>query len=619
MSFELSSRRNHPCRHVPAPEGLIRGRVSPTYSQKEPALSLAVEAEGPLPIRFVTVMDFGGSEAADMSPAGVSFGGESPWRVHLKPPGETTTAHLDSPPEVGMKPVSKHLLLIHQAFASPAQGGGTRHYELGRHLLSRGHKFSVVSSNLSYLSGKPILERHGLFVEQDIDGLRVLRAYAYPALHRSFAWRIFSFLTFTVSSLLAGLRCGPIDLVMGTSPPIFQAFSAWMFAFLRRKPFLLEVRDLWPEFAIDMGVLRNPALIWLSRRLERLLYARATHILVNSPAYRDYLLKLGVAPLKVSLIANGVDPAMFDPASLGQATRQKWGLQDKFVVTYTGAIGMANDLGMLLRAASRLREYSDIVFLIAGDGKERANLEAQSRELDLKNTVFTGTVSKAEVADMMASSNACAAILQNIPMFRTTYPNKVFDYMAAGRPTLLAIDGAIREVIESSHGGIFVQPGDDEALTRAILRLRANPEEAHRMGELAHEYVTEHFNRQHQAEQFVSLVEGMAGNNKDAKEGRFYRGAGKRIFDLLLTVPAALLFAPVMLALGLLIKVNSSGPAFFKQERLGKQGRIFEAYKFRTMTHRVRTNHVEIRADNPEVTPVGRLLRRLSWMSSRRS
>jgi lipopolysaccharide/colanic/teichoic acid biosynthesis glycosyltransferase len=586
-----------------------RGWVSHTYTQKESALSLALEVETQLPIRSVTVFEFGSSRLESLTTSHVSFRDGGKLRIQLNAPGASNIVRTIGADvlEDQSSPIS--MLLVHQAFASPAEGGGTRHYELGRHMVSRGHKFTVVTSDLSYLSGKPVLARHGLFVEQEVDGLRVLRAFAFPALHRSFVWRVFSFLTFMGSSLLAGLRCGPVDLVMGTSPPIFQALSAWILALLRRRPFLLEVRDLWPEFAIDMGVLRSPLLIWLSRRLEHFLYARASHVLVNSPAYRDYLLKLGVAPLKISLISNGVDPAMFDPFSRGQSVRQTWALQNKFVVTYTGAIGMANDLGVLLNAANRLREYQDIVFLIVGDGKERANLEALARQLDLQNVVFTGTVSKAEVAEVMAASDACLAILKNIPMFRTTYPNKVFDYMAAGRPTLLAIDGVIRDVIESSQGGIFVPPGDDAALAGAVLELHANPGEARRMGNRAREYVMAHFHREHQAQQFASLIESMAGCGS-TKKNRFYRRFGKRILDLTLTAPAALLIAPVLMLLALLIKLTSQGPAFFNQERLGKQGKVFKAYKFRTMTHRVRTNHVEIRDDNPEVTRLGRVLRR---------
>jgi len=475
--------------------------------------------------------------------------------------------------------------------------------------MSKGHSFTVVASDRSYLSGAPVVDRDGLYVEQSIDGLRVLRTYAHPALHRNFIWRVFSFVTFAGSSFLTALRSGPVDLVIGTSPPIFQAFTAWAVAFLRRRPFLLEVRDLWPEFAIDMGVLRNPLLIWLSRGLEYFLYARSTHILVNSPAYREYLVCRHIAPLKISLISNGVDPAMFNPAAKGERVRQKWGLEGKFVVSYAGAIGMANDLATVIRVADRLRDKSSIVFLIAGDGKERLNLEADAEQRGLKNVIFTGTLSKTEVADVMAASDACIAILKDIPMFRTTYPNKIFDYMAAGRPTLLAIDGVIRKVVEDSGSGLFVPPGDDTALARAVLSLADNRPEARDMGLKGREFVTKHFNRDQQAAEFVSLVESEALVWRE--EGHpFYRHFGKRALDLVLTIPAIVGLLPLFAAIVILVKLTSPGSAFFNQKRLGRLGQIFVAYKFRTMLHRERTQHVEIRKGHPEVTVVGALLRR---------
>ena len=501
------------------------------------------------------------------------------------------------------------MLLIHQAFASPSDGGGTRHYEFGRRVISRGHSFTVVASDLSYLSGAPVVNRDGLYVEQSMDGLRVLRAYAHPALHRNFIWRVFSFVTFAGSSFLTALKSGPVDVVMGTSPPIFQAFAAWALAFLRGRPFLLEVRDLWPEFAIDMGVLKNPLLIWLSRRLEYFLYARSTHILVNSPAYREYLLGRRIAPLKITLISNGVDPRMFNPAAKGEHIRHKWGLEGKFVVSYAGAIGMANDLATVIRAADRLRDSLGVVFLIVGDGKERLNLEVDTEQRGLRNIVFTGTLSKTEAAEVMAASDACIAILKDIPMFRTTYPNKVFDYMAAGRPTLLAIDGVIRKVVEDSDSGVFVPPGDDAALARAILNLADNRPETRAMGLRGREFVTKYFNRDQQATEFVSVVEREVQARKEERHF-FYRHFGKRALDLILTIPLIVALLPFFAAIVILIKLTSPGPVFFDQKRLGRLGLVFVAYKFRTMLYRERTQHVEIKKGNPEVTVVGALLRR---------
>ena len=403
-----------------------------------------------------------------------------------------------------------NVLLIHQAFAAPNEPGGSRHFELARHLVRRGHDFTIVASDVSYLTGERTTERKGLFSEEGFDGVRVLRTYAYRSLHISFFWRVISFLSFMLSSIGTALRAGRIDVVMGTTPPIFQAASAWAVAALRRKPFLLEVRDLWPDFAVDLGVLKNPLLIRLSRWLEKFLYRRATHILVNSPAYRDHVIDKGIPADKVSLISNGVDPTMFDPAAEGEGRRREWNADGQFVVTYAGALGLANDIPTLIRAAERLRARTDIRFIVAGDGKERRNLEERVREGRMDNVTFIGARKKGEMKEILAASDACVAILQNIPMFGTTYPNKVFDYMAAGRPTILAINGVIRTVMDAAGGGVFVPPGDDEALAAAVSVLSADRAKARAMGAAARAHVVKHFNRHEQAAQFASLVERLS-------------------------------------------------------------------------------------------------------------
>jgi glycosyltransferase involved in cell wall biosynthesis len=353
------------------------------------------------------------------------------------------------------------------------------------------------------------VERRGLFAEQMIDGVRVLRSYIYPALHRSYFWRIVSFFSFMFSSVWTALSVKDADLIMGTTPQIFQAVSAWFVASVRRKPFLLEVRDLWPEFGVSMGVIKNPIVIALARWLERFLYAHATHILVNSPAYKDYMLGIGVPEHKITFIPYGTDINMFNPNVDGSSVREKFGLNDKFLVVYAGALGQANDIYTVLRAAKRLNNESQIHIVFFGDGKERANLQLEAQKLGLKNVLFAGVCPKREMPFVIASSDVCLAILQDVPMFRTTYPNKVFDYMAAARATVLVIDGVVREVIESSQGGVFVQPGNDELLAKTILELSKDHQHVKQMGMNARAYLVKHLDRRDRLDETLHLLEGL--------------------------------------------------------------------------------------------------------------
>ena len=397
------------------------------------------------------------------------------------------------------------ILLIHQAFCGPDDPGGTRHYELAERLAAAGHCVCVITSPYSYLTGKRKRQQSA------IPGVKVQFAPSLPGLHRSYLRRVFVFLSFTITSVFVALRSEAPDVVVGTSPPIFQAVSAWIIAVLRRRPFVLEIRDLWPEFAIDLGLLRNRWLISLARGVERFLYGRAHHIVMNSPGYCDHLLKRGVSEAKITVIPNGADVTRFNPEDRGECFRREHRLDGKFVVLYAGAVGFANDLDCLLQAAAELRDYREILFAIVGDGKELPRLRREAESLRLENLRFIPAQPKQRMPDVLAAADICAAILRNIPMFRLTYPNKVFDYMAAGRPTLLAIDGVIREVIEASGSGKFVPPGDPRAMAQAILELRDAPELRKEMGMKAQAYVSAHFNRVTQAREFAALLERVLG------------------------------------------------------------------------------------------------------------
>jgi len=181
-----------------------------------------------------------------------------------------------------------HILLIHQAFASLDEPGGTRHIEMARVLVEKGHQVTIITSPVSYLTGKTRFARRWKAVEQPFPGVKILRVYTYPALHRSFFHRVLGFFSFMFSSFFVGLSVTRVDVVWGTSPPIFQGWTSWLLARLKGIPFLFEVRDLWPDFAIAVGVLRQKTLIHLSHWLESFLYRHADVLVVNSPGFIEH-------------------------------------------------------------------------------------------------------------------------------------------------------------------------------------------------------------------------------------------------------------------------------------------------------------------------------------------
>jgi glycosyltransferase involved in cell wall biosynthesis len=260
---------------------------------------------------------------------------------------------------------------------------------------------------------------------------------------------------------------------------------------------VLEVRDLWPAFAIAVGVLRSRLLIALSEWLERFLYRRADRIVINSPGFSAHINQRGGPDLR--LVPNGADASMFDPAATGAQFRRQHGLQDKFIVLYAGAHGLSNDLGVVLDAAALLKVETNIALVLVGDGKDKPTLQTAAAQRGLSNLHFVPPLPKLQMAEALAAADVCLAILKPLPLYATVYPNKVFDYMAAGRPILLAIDGVVRQVVEQAGAGRFTPPGDAAALAAAVRSFAADPANGRRMGAAGRAYLAANFDRQNLA------------------------------------------------------------------------------------------------------------------------
>lgn len=408
-----------------------------------------------------------------------------------------------------------HILLIHQAFAALDEPGGTRHHEFARFFSQQGHAVTIITGQANYLTGEKRGSTRWIERERDPYGVEIIRCRSLASWHNSFTARVVNFISFMIMAFFTGLRVPRVDLVWATTPPMFQALSSLWIARLRRKPLLLEVRDLWPYFAIEVGVLKNPILIRLSQWLERKLYRRSDLVVINSPGYLEHVKQRGARG--VEMIANGVDTAMLAAESNEHPLRTAFGLEGAFILLYAGAHGMSNDLETLLDAANLLRDRAQIHFVLLGDGKEKPNLMRLAGEWGLINVHFAPPVEKQLIPDWLSDADACLAILRAIPAYKTTYPNKVFDYMAAGKPVILAIDGVIRDVIESSGGGIYVQPGDAQAIARAVQTLAADPETAARMGRAGRAYVSDHFERKQQAAAMLELMLELHGQLKQRR------------------------------------------------------------------------------------------------------
>jgi glycosyltransferase involved in cell wall biosynthesis len=404
------------------------------------------------------------------------------------------------------------ILVFHQYYLMPGQGGGSRFNEMTRLWTEAGHEVAVIAGTVEYTTGvKPERYRRRWLLKEDDNGVVVWRCYVPEAYGASYAGRMRAFFAFVFSAATATLHAARPDVIIATSPPLIIALPAIFAARLRWRqvPWVFEVRDLWPESAVTTGVLsRKSPLTRLLYTVERWAYRSADRINVLTPAFEQDIVRRGLAPAsKISLIPNGADLDNFAPGPMQNDVRKEFGWGERFVLLYAGAHGRANAVGQLVAAAALLRDRPDILIATVGDGNERAAAEYDARASNLNNIVFLGSQPKERMASFVNAANAGAAVLQDNPTFRTVYPNKVFDYMACARPTLLAIDGVARALVcDEAQAGLFVKPENAPSIAEGIRTLADNPALCGEMGARGRAWVEANASRRALAHRYLDVL-----------------------------------------------------------------------------------------------------------------
>ncbi|MBI4866795.1 MAG: glycosyltransferase family 4 protein [Candidatus Wallbacteria bacterium] len=403
------------------------------------------------------------------------------------------------------------ILVIHQYFLFQEGGGGSRFNELTRFWSEAGHEVTVVAGQVEHGTMKRPERYVGHWVRSETVGaVTVHRCYVPEVYGRGFIGRMIGFFVFMLSAVWAGaLHAGSAEVVVATSPPLIVAVPGILLSWLKRCPLVFEVRDLWPESAIVMGVLSEGSLLArLLYLLERAVYRLAQKIVVLTPAFGTDIVSRGLAPHeKIELIPNGADLDLFEPGPRLNPVRERYGWGDRFVVLYAGAHGLANHLVQFLEAAELLRQDKGILLVTVGDGPERQPLVEEARRRGLENFQALGPVPKREMPEILQAIDVGAAILKKADTFRTVYPNKVFDYMACQKPTLLAIDGVARElVVDSARSGVFVEPENPAEMAARIRELASRPDWCAEMAANGREFVQANYSRASLAAKYLRLL-----------------------------------------------------------------------------------------------------------------
>lgn len=380
-------------------------------------------------------------------------------------------------------------VLVLNHFAAPrGEAGGTRHVELFSRLEGWDHL--IIASNLNPQTGRKVGDSEG-FVTVPVVG------YSSNGISRILNW-----VTYAAAATLRGLRAGRVDAVYGSSPHLLAALAAWVLAVLKRAPFILEVRDLWPKVLVDMNHLSETSPIYrILRALENFLYAQARTIVVMAEGSRTELLSRGVPATKVVYIPNGADPEDFVPSAPRSVLREQYGF-DRVTAVYAGAHGPANGLNLLLDGAAGAREV-DVV--LVGGGVLKESLRDEVKRRGLTNVRFLDPIPKDEIPNLLAAADIGLHVLADVELFRTAVsPNKVFDYMAAGRPTLTNCPGLVTDLVQQANAGIGVRPS---GIAEGLQRLAAM-DEPHRagLGQLGQSWIETNQSRRAMAHRLAAVL-----------------------------------------------------------------------------------------------------------------
>ncbi len=371
-----------------------------------------------------------------------------------------------------------HILFLTDNFPPEVNAPASRTHEHCRVWVRAGHQVTVVTGAPNFPKGRVFDGyRNRLWQEERIDGIRVIRVWTYITANEGFARRVLDYLSFMVSGGLAALCVRRADVVVGTSPQFFTAVAAWFVAAVTRRPFVFELRDLWPESIKAVGAMRESVAIRLLERLELFLYRRAARVVSVTHSFRANLERRGIAGAKIDVITNGVDIANFSPRPKDAELVHRHGLEGCFVAGYVGTHGMAHALETLLEAADRLRRLPDgdrFRILLLGDGARKAALVELARSRGLDNVIFVDSVPKDEVARYWSLLDVSVIHLRRTELFTTVIPSKLFECMGMGIPVLHGVAGESAEIVEREGVGLVFEPENVEALVGGLQRLRSD-------------------------------------------------------------------------------------------------------------------------------------------------
>ena len=406
------------------------------------------------------------------------------------------------------------ILFFSHYFPPEGNAPASRTFAHCRRWVAAGHEVTVVTSAPNHPRG--VLYpgyRNRIRQVEDWEGIRVVRVVTFLAANAGTWRRSLNYVSYMVSAVILGSLERRPDVVVATSPQFLCGWAGVLVSKVRRIPFVLEIRDLWPESIAAVGAIRSRMAIGLLAKLELAMYRSARQIVTVGEGYRQRLLERGADGARLAVVMNGVDGELFSPRDRDEQLAARVGVAGRFVVAYCGVIGMAHGLEVVLRAALHLRERPDgrqVVFLLVGDGARLDALKAMAERDGLDNVVFTGNVAKACVPGLIALSDVCLVHLRASATFTTVMPSKIFEAAAMAKPVILGVRGFAAEFVGAAGCGLCIEPENEVELVDAVLRLSADRSLCERLGNAGRDHVVRHYSRDELARDYLDVIERTA-------------------------------------------------------------------------------------------------------------
>lgn len=365
------------------------------------------------------------------------------------------------------------ILFLTDNFPPEVNAPATRTYEHCREWIKAGNEVTVITCFPNYPTGK-VYEgyKNSLHKTEWMDGIKVIRVWSYMTANKGFAKRILDYISFSVTSFFAGLfeSC---DIILATSPQFFTALSGRTLHHFKHKPWIMEVRDLWPDSIKAVGAMKGNIVLDYFSKEEKWCYKSAEKIIVVTRSFKEEIIRKGIPAEKINIVKNGANMELFRPRKKSQELLDKYNLKGKRVLGYIGTLGMAHKIDFLIDCIKNSEEYT---LIILGNGAERDCIEEKITKEKINNVILINAVPKEEVADYIALQDAALINLRKSDLFKTVIPSKIFETAAMRIPILLGVDGEAREMIEEFGAGIYYEPEDMEDFKQKLNQLFSSQE-----------------------------------------------------------------------------------------------------------------------------------------------